>query len=191
MNRKMMIGASYDSYSNTNGIQYKYHLFWGLKFSMWSSGGWMSCMRCIDTWGGTLDPSYMLSVGHHSKCWRRKKINTQSHRFSGRWRSNRIPLDVILYWGTEFQCWWVYNVSGKPQRNYIREIWAWVYLPSQKTHSGADRILIEGVTLEHWPMVNMLGDHFTKPLQGSLLRNSHEETQAIPDDIFELYMLWG
>ena len=124
----------YDGYSvlpnvSMHIIQYTYHLFWGLKVSMWSSGGWMSCMRCIDTWGGTLDQSYPLSAGQHSACWIWKKSTRRVIDFRGVWRSNIIPLDTIFYWGTEFQCWWVHNVSGKPQRNYIGEIRARVYLP--------------------------------------------------------------
>ena len=182
MNRKMMIGASYDSYSNTNGIQYTYHLFWGLTASMWSSVGWMSSMRFIDTLGRTLDQPYPLASGQNSACWRRVKSTRRVVDCQGRLHSTMVTKDVILYWGTEFHCWWVYNVSGNPQRNYIGEIWAQVYLPSQKTHSGADRITIGDVTLEHWPMVNILGDHFTKPLQGYLMSNSHSKGSL---------MIWG
>ena len=49
-----------------------------------------------------------------------------------------------------------------------------------------DRIAVGDVILEHFPTGNMLGDNFTKPLQGSLLRKLSVEIQRIPDDAGEL-----
>ena len=40
-------------------------------------------------------------------------------------------------------------------------------------------------------MGKMLGDHFTKPLQGSMFSKYHAYIQGIPDDTGYLYMWWG
>ena len=39
------------------------------------------------------------------------------------------------------------------------------------------------VVIEHCPMEKMLGDHFTKPLQGALFRKFRAEIMNIPDDL--------
>ena len=45
--------------------------------------------------------------------------------------------------------------------------------------------------MEHCPMGNMIGDHFTNPLQLSLFRKSHEEIQGILDDMGGLDLCCG
>ena len=39
------------------------------------------------------------------------------------------------------------------------------------------------VVIEHCPTEKMLGDHFTKPLQGALFRKFRAEIMNIPDDL--------
>ena len=46
-----------------------------------------------------------------------------------------------------------------------------------------DRVETWDVVIEHFPMEEMLGDHFTKPLQGALFRKFREEIMNIPDDL--------
>ena len=46
-------------------------------------------------------------------------------------------------------------------------------------------------TLEHCPMVKMLGDHSTKPLQAFMFRKYHAYIQLIPDYTGEFDMCWG
>jgi hypothetical protein len=43
-----------------------------------------------------------------------------------------------------------------------------------------DRITSGDITLKHCPETEMLGDHFTKPLQGGMLRRFRAEIQRIP-----------
>ena len=54
-----------------------------------------------------------------------------------------------------------------------------------------DRVETGGVVIEHCPTEEMLGGHFTKPLQGALLRKFRAETMNIPDnlDIEEMGMI--
>ena len=46
-----------------------------------------------------------------------------------------------------------------------------------------DRVETGDVVIEHCPTEKMLGDHFTKPLQGALFRKLREEIMNITDDL--------
>ena len=46
-----------------------------------------------------------------------------------------------------------------------------------------DRVETRGVVIEHCPTEKMLGDHFTKPLQGALFSKFRAEIMNIPDDL--------
>ena len=46
-----------------------------------------------------------------------------------------------------------------------------------------DQIETGDVVIEHFLTEEMLGGHFTKPLQGGLLRNFRAEIMNIPDDL--------
>jgi hypothetical protein len=45
-----------------------------------------------------------------------------------------------------------------------------------------DNIKSGDITLKHCPVTDMLGDHFTKPLQGRMFQNFRAEIQGIPLD---------
>ena len=46
-----------------------------------------------------------------------------------------------------------------------------------------DRVETGYVGIEHFPTDKILGDHFTKPLQGALFRKFRAEIMNIPDDL--------
>ena len=46
-----------------------------------------------------------------------------------------------------------------------------------------DRVETKDVVIEHFPTEKILGDHFTKPLQGALFRTFRAEIMNIPDDL--------
>ena len=46
-----------------------------------------------------------------------------------------------------------------------------------------DQVETGDVVIEHWPTEKMLGDHFTKPLQGALFRKFRAEIMNIPDNL--------
>ena len=46
-----------------------------------------------------------------------------------------------------------------------------------------DRVETEDVVIDNFPTEEMLGDHFTKTLQGALFRKFREEILNIPDDL--------
>ena len=46
-----------------------------------------------------------------------------------------------------------------------------------------DRVETGDVLIEHCPREKMLGDHFTKPLQGVLFRKFRAEIMNISDDL--------
>ena len=46
-----------------------------------------------------------------------------------------------------------------------------------------DRVETGDMVIEHCPTGKMLGDHFTKPLQGALFRKFRAEIMNIPDDL--------
>ena len=46
-----------------------------------------------------------------------------------------------------------------------------------------DRVETGDVVIEHFPTEEMLGDHFTNPLQGALFRKFRAEIMNIPDDL--------
>ena len=51
-----------------------------------------------------------------------------------------------------------------------------------------DQVETGGVVIENCPSEEMLGDHFTKPLQVALFRKFREEIMNIPDDLHMGYM---
>ena len=46
-----------------------------------------------------------------------------------------------------------------------------------------DRVETGDVVIENFPTEKMMGDHFTKPLQGALFRKFRAEIMNIPDDL--------
>jgi hypothetical protein len=53
-----------------------------------------------------------------------------------------------------------------------------------------DRVSNGNITLKHCPTGEMLADHFTKPLQGTLFRKFRAEIQGIPVDTNEIELGW-
>jgi hypothetical protein len=53
-----------------------------------------------------------------------------------------------------------------------------------------DRVMNLDITIKHCPTADMLGDHFTKPLQGALFRNFRAEIQGIPVDTSDADLGW-
>jgi hypothetical protein len=53
-----------------------------------------------------------------------------------------------------------------------------------------DRIASGELTVKHCPAAEMLADHFTKPLQGTLFRASRAEIQGIPIDMCDADLGW-
>ena len=52
-------------------------------------------------------------------------------------------------------------------------------------------IVVGDVTLEHFPLGNIIGYQFTKPLQESRFSKFCAEIQGIPYDVGESDMFWG
>jgi hypothetical protein len=52
------------------------------------------------------------------------------------------------------------------------------------------RITSGEITVEHCPATEMLGDHFTKPLQGTMFRKSRAEIQGIPVNMCDADLGW-
>jgi hypothetical protein len=46
------------------------------------------------------------------------------------------------------------------------------------------------LTIKHCPTADMLGDHFTKPLQGALFRKFKVEIEGIPVDTSDTDLGW-
>jgi hypothetical protein len=46
------------------------------------------------------------------------------------------------------------------------------------------------LTINHYPTAGMIGDHFTKPLQGALFRKFQVEIQGIPFDTSDADLGW-
>ena len=46
-----------------------------------------------------------------------------------------------------------------------------------------DQVETGDMVIEHCPTEEILGNHFTNPLQGALFRNFREEIMNIPDDL--------
>ena len=46
-----------------------------------------------------------------------------------------------------------------------------------------DRVETGGVVIKHFPTEELLGGHFTNPLQGALFRKSRAEIMNIPYDL--------
>ena len=76
------------------------------------------------------------------------------------------------------------KTGQKPNAQWKKYIWVRYFLVK-------DWIMVGDVTLECFPMGNMLGYHFTKPLQESLFSKFRAEIQGIPDGAWELDMFWG
>jgi hypothetical protein len=53
-----------------------------------------------------------------------------------------------------------------------------------------DRIASGELTVKHFPATDMLADHFTKPLQGTMFRAFRAEIQGIPIDMCDADMGW-
>jgi hypothetical protein len=53
-----------------------------------------------------------------------------------------------------------------------------------------DRIASGEITVEHCPATEMLGDHFTKPLQGTMFRKFRAEIQGIPVSMCDADLGW-
>jgi hypothetical protein len=53
-----------------------------------------------------------------------------------------------------------------------------------------DRIASGEITVEHCPATEMLGDHFTKPLQGTIFRRFRAEIQGIPVNMCDADFGW-
>jgi hypothetical protein len=53
-----------------------------------------------------------------------------------------------------------------------------------------DRIASGELTVKHYPATEMLADHFTKPLQGTMFRAFREEIQGIPIDMCDADLGW-
>jgi hypothetical protein len=53
-----------------------------------------------------------------------------------------------------------------------------------------DRIASGEITVQHCPATEMLGDHFTKPLQGTMFRKFRAEIQGIPVDMCDADLGW-
>ena len=51
-----------------------------------------------------------------------------------------------------------------------------------------ERVELGEVIIKHCPRTKMLGDHFTKPLQGTLFRKFRLKIMNIPDDLDEIFM---
>ena len=47
-----------------------------------------------------------------------------------------------------------------------------------------DRVETRALVIKHCPMEEILGGHFTKPLQGALLRKFRAEIMNIPDELY-------
>jgi hypothetical protein len=53
-----------------------------------------------------------------------------------------------------------------------------------------DRIASDEITVKHCPATEMLADHFTKPLQGTMFRTFRAEIQGIPIDMCDADLGW-
>jgi hypothetical protein len=53
-----------------------------------------------------------------------------------------------------------------------------------------DRVTNEDLPINHCPTADMAGDHFTKPLQGTLFRKFRAEIQGIPIDASDAHLGW-
>jgi hypothetical protein len=53
-----------------------------------------------------------------------------------------------------------------------------------------DRIASGEITVEHCPATKMLGDHFTKPSQGTMFRKFRAEIQGIPVNMCDADLGW-
>jgi hypothetical protein len=53
-----------------------------------------------------------------------------------------------------------------------------------------DRIGSGEITVKHCPATEMLADHFTKPLQGTMFRKSRAEIQGVPIDMCDADVGW-
>jgi hypothetical protein len=53
-----------------------------------------------------------------------------------------------------------------------------------------DQIASGKITVEHCPATEILGDHFTKPLQGTVFRKFRAEIQGTPVNMYDAYLGW-
>jgi hypothetical protein len=53
-----------------------------------------------------------------------------------------------------------------------------------------DRIRSGEITMKHCPAAEMLADHFTKPLQGTMFRKFRAEIQGVPIDMCDADVGW-
>ena len=103
---------------------------------------------------------------------------TQFHRCDEQgtsWKHKDMGLTRIYFTRTtRARCYWKITVRNTgPKKKHINVRYYFI----------TDKVETRDVVIEHLPTEEMLGDHFTKPLQGTLFSKFRTDIMNIPDDL--------